>query len=206
MSTIVENLNWRYACKKFDPEKKLTDDQVNTLLDVLRLTPSSYGLQPWKFVIVENKDLREKLVGASWNQKQVAEASHLIVLCSPKKIDEAFIDSYLKDQANTRGQDIESLAGFKKMLMSIANKSPEDQYKWAKNQVYIALGSLMTACAELRIDSCPMEGFSPEDVDQILGLEANEHSCVLLTVGYRAADDQPKPKVRFPLDTLIVKN
>lgn len=208
MNKIIEDLNWRYACKQFDNTKKVSDEDFDVLLETLRLTPSSYGLQPWKFVVVENSALREQLVGASWNQKQVQDASHLLVLCSPKVVDEAFIDSYLADTAKTRGQDVSELEGFKKMLMSIANKSSEDQYVWAKNQVYIALGSLMMACAHLRIDSCPMEGFQAAKYDEILGLDKlGLTSMVVCPVGYRHADDKYSSikKVRFPMDNLVVK-
>ncbi len=207
MHKIIESLNWRYACKKFDATKKITDEDFNTLLDVLRMTASSYGLQPWKFVVVSNKELREKLVPASWNQAQVMDASHLIVLCAPSKLDEKFVDDYLIDTAKTRNQDVSELAGFKKMLMSIPGKAPADQYIWSKNQVYIALGNLMTACAEMRIDSCPMEGFKPKEYDEILGLtEMGLSSMVVCPVGYRHAEDKYSdlPKVRYPLEDLVI--
>lgn len=207
MNDIIKDLEWRYACKKFDSTKKVSEEDFNKLLESLRLTASSYGLQPWKFVVVENTELREKLVAASWNQEQVKDASHLIVLCSPT-VDEAHIDRYLEDQAKTRNQNIEDLAGFKKMLMMIANKSPEDQYIWAKNQVYIALGTLLTVCANLKIDSCPMEGFKAKEYDEILGLkDMGLTSMVVCPVGYRAADDKygGLAKVRFPIEDLTIK-
>ena len=208
MSKIIEALNWRYACKKFDSTKKLSETDFNTLLEALRLTPSSYGMQPWKFIVVESTQLREKLVAASWNQQQVIEASHLIVICAPKVIDEAFVDAYLADTAQTRGQDISELEGFKKMLMNITKKSSDDQYRWAKNQCYIALGSLLTICGDMKIDSCPMEGFKPKEYNNILGLdELGLTSVVACPVGYRRDDDKYSKlkKVRFPLKELVIK-
>lgn len=207
MNKMIENLNWRYACKKFDADKRISTDDLNTLLDALRLTPSSYGLQPWKFIVVENKDLREKLVPASWNQQQVKDASHLIVFAAPKKIDEAFIEDYVVSIAKTRGQDVSELDGMKKMMLNIAFWDESVQYQWAKNQSYIALGNLMTVCADLRIDSCPMEGFKPAEYDKILGLgEMGLTSLVVCPVGYRALDDKyiDLAKVRKPLKDVVI--
>lgn len=208
MEKIIEDLNWRYACKQFDPNKKITEADFDTLMESLRLTASSFGLQPWKFIVVENSELREELVGASWKQEQVKDASHLIVFASPKKFDEKFVTAYVEDMAKTRGQDPAELDKFKGMLMMIPNKSPEDQYNWAKNQVYIALGNLMTVCAHMRIDSCPMEGFQATKYDKILGLdEMGLTSMVVCPVGYRHENDKytELKKVRFPKEDLVIK-
>ena len=208
MSKIVEDFKWRYACKKFDPAKKISKADLDSLLEVLRLTASSYGLQPWKFLVVENQQIRQQLMDSSWGQKQVVEAGHLLVLCSPKKIDEAYIDRYINDTAKARGQEPSELSGFKKMLMSIAAKDEAAQYQWAKNQVYIALGSLLSACAQMRIDSCPMEGFMAKDYDKILGLDDKGlTSMVVCPIGYRHTDDKysSMEKIRFPLDELVVR-
>lgn len=206
MKDILADLEWRYACKKFDPSNKLSDQEVNTLLESLRLTASSYGLQPWKFLLVNNKELRERLVSASFGQKQVVEASHLIVLCAKADVDEAHVDAYLKDVAETRGDTLESLEGFKKMLMMAVNKPDDKKLDWAKKQLYIALGTLLTVCAKLRIDSCPMEGFRPKEVNEILGLkEKGLRSVLLCPVGHRAEDDAytEKSKVRFERSEVI---
>lgn len=208
MSEIIEQLKWRYACKEFDKDKKISDEDFNVLLESLQLTASSYGLQPWKFVIVENQQTREELVVHSWNQRQVSEASHLIVMCIPDTIDEEFIDKYLSSMATTRDQDIESLEGFKKMLMMVANKSDADKELWAKKQVYIALGNLLTTCAVMNIDSCPMEGFLPQKYDEVLGLkELGLKSVLVCPVGYRSSNDKyaDLKKVRYTLDELIIK-
>ncbi len=208
MSKIIESLNWRYACKQFDPEKKISENDFNTILESLRLTASSYGIQPWKFVVVKNPELRAQLVGASWNQAQVKDASHLIVMCAPKNIDEKLIDAYLADIVKTRNQEVSELEGFKKMLMSIPAKAEDWKKAWAKNQIYIALGNLLTVCAEMKIDTCPMEGFQPSKYDEILNLEKfGLTSVVVCPVGYRHADDkyQNITKVRFPLEEIIVE-
>lgn len=207
MDKIISDLNWRYACKKFDPSKKISEDNLNTILEALRLTPSSFGLQPWKFIVVGDPELREKLVAASWNQHQVQDASHLLVLCSPKVLDASFVEKYVNDVAQTRGQELSELEGLKKMLMMIPNKDKEAQYNWSKNQVYIALGSLMTVCAHLRIDACPMEGFKAVEYDRILGLDnMGLTSMVVCPLGYRSKEDKYSQlkKVRYPLDELII--
>lgn len=203
---VVEDLNWRYACKKFDPTKKLTDEQFNTIKEALRLTPSSFGLQPWNFVIVEDPKKREELVAASWNQNQVKDASHMIVMCAPTVIDEAFLDRFVAQTAKARGQQVEELEGFKKMIMMVANWDAARQQAWAKNQIYIALGNLMTVCAAMRVDCCPMEGFKAAEYDKILGLtEMGLTSIVLAPVGYRAEDDKyaKLSKVRFPQEQIF---
>lgn len=206
---IIEALNWRYACKQFDNSKKISDENFQTILESMRLTPSSYGIQPWKFVIVENPELREQLVDASWKQRQVADASHLIVICAPKVVDEAFIDSYMESTAKIRGQEVSELAGFKDMLMKgIVTKDSEWQHKWAKNQAYIALGQLMMTCAMMNIDACPMEGFQPSKYDEILNLaDQGLTSMVVCPVGYRDEGDKyiNITKSRFDLDQVVVK-
>lgn len=203
---ILEDMKWRYACKKFDPQKKLSDREVDTLLETLRLTASSFGLQPWKFLLVNNKELREKLAPACYNQQQINDASHLIVLCAKTDVDEAHVDAFLKDVCDVRGVDLSELEGFKKMLMMAANRPDEKKLAWAKSQVYIAMGTLLTVCAHMRIDSCPMEGFKPSEVNKILGLEEkNLKATLLCPVGHRAGDDKyiDRRKVRFAKEKVI---
>lgn len=206
MKDIIESMKWRYACKKFDPSKKLEEEEVETLLESLRLTASSYGLQPWKFVLVKDEKLREELVPACYGQNQVKDASDLIVLCAKTDLDEAHVDAYLADMAKTQGSELKQLEGFKKMLMMAVGKPDEQKLEWAKKQLYIALGTLLTVCAELKIDSCPMEGFKPAQVDKILGLgEKNLKSVLICPVGHRSDDDHytSRSKVRFAKDEVI---
>lgn len=204
---IVADFQWRYACKKFDPQKKLSESDLGDIVQALRLGASSYGLQPWKFIVVRNPEVREKLVPAAFGQRQVADASHLIVLCALKDVNEAHVDSYIADTARTRNLELSELDGFKSMLMKmIVNGSDEKKAAWAKNQVYIALGSLLSICASMRVDSCPMEGFRPKEVDTILDLEAKGlRSILMCPIGYRSVDDDyaRRAKVRFAEDKVI---
>lgn len=204
---LIEDLNWRYACKEFDKSKKISDSDFETLLESLRLTASSFGMQLWNFVVVKNNELREKLVEKSWGQKQVADASHLIVLCIKTDATESDVDAYIEDIVKTRGVEKETLAGFKNMLMGfISKKSLEQKHSWMKDQVYIALGTLLTVCASMRIDSCPMEGISPKGFDEVLNLEEKGLKAVLACpVGYRSENDKYSKiaKVRFSKERVI---
>lgn len=206
MSNLIESLNWRYACKKFDSEKKLSEQDVNTLLETMRLTASSYGMQPWSFVRVTNPELRAKILEHSWNQKQVVDASDLFILCAKTNIDEAMVDAYIDDIVKTRKVAKETLEGFKKMMMYTIAWDDARKATWAEKQIYIAMGTLLTACATLKIDSCPMEGFVPAKVDEVLGLrDMGLRSVLMCPVGYRAADDNyaDLEKVRFESSEVI---
>lgn len=207
---IVDSLKWRYATKKFDPSKKLSEDQVNGLLNVLNLTPTSYGLQPLKFIRVKDKTIRQNLVAASWNQKQVEDASDLFVICIEENITEAHIDDYIENICKLRNQDKNAprFNSFKSMLMKIVDWDQEDYITWAKKQAYIALGNLMTACAVEKIDNCPMEGFEPKKYDEILDLKSKGLRSVLVCpVGFRSDDDElsKQAKVRKPLDKITLE-
>lgn len=205
-SEIVEDLRWRYACKKFDAERKLSDEEVEALLESLRLTASSFGLQPWKFFLVNNQELRKELTPACFGQKQVEEASHLIVMCAVKNVDESYVDEFVEEVAKTQEVDVSELEKFKKSLMYAVNRPEEKKLEWAIRQVYIALGNLLTVCASMKIDSCPMEGFKPSQVDKILGLEDKGLKSVLLCpVGFRAKDDKYtlRMKTRFSKEKVV---
>lgn len=206
---FLQNLNWRYATKAFDPSRKLSDEQVHALDESLRLAASSFGLQPWKFVVVENQALKEKLLPHSWNQKQVVECSHLYVLCTLKEMSTSHVDNFVKSMASERGVSVESLKGYHDMMLGfIKSKSPEWAEQWMKNQVYIALGTLLTSCAFLGIDSCAMEGIVQSKYDEILGLsQHNARTVVACPVGYRASTDKHAglKKVRFPAQDILIK-
>ena len=207
--SVIEDLNWRYAVKAFDPSKKLSDDQVKTLKESLRLTPTSYGVQPHKFLFIENKEIRGKLVPVSWNQKQVADASHLIVMCYEKEgLSKESVASFISNVAETRGMKAEDLQGYEEMINgTVSAQDDASLEKWQSNQLYIALGQLMTVCASLKIDSCPMEGFDNAQYDEILGLsEKGLKSVVIIPVGYRSSEDnyQNLAKARMPLEDLVI--
>ena len=202
---LLAALNWRYATKVFDSTKKIPADTWAALEESLVLTPSSYGLQPWKFLIIQDMELREQLVPHTWRQRQVADCSHLVVMATKRALNETDVDANLMRIAEVRGGTPDALVGFRKMLMGTHQQGYMTK-EWAKMQAYIALGQFMTACALLEIDTCPMEGFVPEKFDEILGLEAQGFTtAVLCPAGYRSADDRyaSLPKVRFKSSDVI---
>ena len=199
---LVKQLQWRYAVKKFDPAKKISDENWAALENALILTPSSYGLQPWKFLVITNPALREKLTPASWNQKQVVDCSHYVVFLVKKTMTEKDIALFINATASTRNTPREKLSGYEKMMVSdlVYGARSKMIREWASHQVYIALGNLMTSAAMLGIDTCPMEGFEPEKYDEILGLKDTDYaSLVCCAVGYRSSEDAyaKAAKVRY---------
>jgi len=208
-NTILEALQWRYATKVFDPAKKIPEDTWAALEQSMVLTPSSYGLQPWKFIVVTDPAVRERLVPHAWNQRQVADASHLVVMAVRTSYKEADVDSNVMRIAEVRGGTPDSLLGFKNMIMRTlvdAGHSDKDLMHWAKCQSYIALGQLMTCAALLGLDASPMEGFMPAKFDEVLGLsDRGLTTAVLCAVGYRSEQDRyaQLPKVRFSADAVI---
>lgn len=207
MHSIIADLTWRYATKKYNPSAKIAAEDLNTLKSVLSLVPSSNGLQPFKFLIIENPEVRAQLREKSYNQSQITDASHLIVMCAMHEIDSNYIDSYMQLNANRRNLPIENLVGFRTHLTnSVLSKSKDDHLKSNSRQVYIALGHLLHAAAQLRIDATPMEGFDPKGYSEVLGLEPkNLQAVVVCALGYRAEDDgyQHLAKVRKDLANLI---
>lgn len=202
---VLEALQWRYATKVFDPARKIPADQWAALEESLVLTPSSFGLQPWEFVIVENPEIREQLVAHSWNQRQVADASHLLVIALRTNVDEAYVDHFVKRVEEVRGEP--GFSGYRDMMVGfIQQLDAEGVKQWAKLQTYIALGQFMSVAATMKIDTCPMEGFVAQQYDELLGFpEKNLTTAVLCPAGYRSAEDKyaSLPKVRFEKGTLI---
>jgi nitroreductase len=188
--SLIQKLNWRYATKTFDKDKKLNQEQIDNIIEAFRLAPSSYGLQPWKLLLISNPDMREKLKAVSWNQSQVTDASHFFVLCRQNKIDENYINKYIQEVGAARNMpELSTLDGYKQMMTLNVVPRP-DQESWMAKQVYIALGLMMSICADLDIDCCAMEGFDAAEYSKILGLESlGLSACVLLPVGYRNAED-----------------
>ena len=191
MSEIIEHLEWRYAVKKFDARRLLPEEKIDLLKKAFNLTATSYGLQPLKLVVLSDKKLQKELVPHSYNQPQVEQASHLLVLCIEKNVDGTYISSYFDRVKQVRGTSDEVLDPFKQALLDdFANKESREILEWAKNQAYLAMGNLLTICAVERIDACPMEGFVPSEYDRILELGSKGLTSVLvLPVGYRAEDD-----------------
>ena len=205
---LVEQLNWRYATKAFDASKKISDADWATLTEVLRLSPSSYGLQPWKFIVVKNPAVRKQLRPVSWNQSQIEEASHMIVFAALKKMDEAYVDHFIATTAKVRGLDVAVLKGYRDMMVGDLVKGPRSAViaSWSQRQTYIAIGTLLTSAAVLEIDACPMEGFDPSKYDEILGLNKTDYASVaVVTLGYRSAADksQNDAKVRYSAEEVF---
>lgn len=205
----IEALKWRYATKKFDENRILSEDKIEILKHAFNLTATSYGLQPIKMVIVHNKALQSKLVEFSMNQQQVGSASHVLVLCIEREIDEDFIENYFKYVHKIRATPNEILSPFKEFLIDdFKNKHIDEITSWATNQAFLAMGTLLTVSATEAIDACPMEGFEPKKYDEILGLEKlNLKSVLVLPVGFRAKDDMFSEfkKVRRPISDTIIE-
>lgn len=206
---ILDSLEWRYATKKFDPSKKLTKQQLETLKKAFNLTPTSFGLQPIKLIVINNKEIQEKFVEHAYFQRQVADASHLLILCIEEDTTTDDINAYFDMEKRIRNIDEKVISDFRKQLIDMyKNKTVEEKQQSAKNQTYIALGNLMTVCAVEKIDACPMEGFVPEKIDELLNLKnLNLKSVLLLPVGFRAEDDimNGMKKVRKPLSESIIE-
>lgn len=206
---IIESLQWRYATKKFDNTKKLSKEQLQTLKEAFNLTATSYGLQTLSLVIVETKEIREQLLPHAFNQKQIVDASHLLVLCYPDTFDGANVEEYFNRVKQERNTPDEVLKPFRDFLMNdFDSKSNDVKHKNFINQTYIALGNLMTICALEKIDACPMEGFNPAKFDEVLKLkDKNLKSALLLPVGFRADDDfmAKEKKVRKSLSEIIIE-
>ena len=188
---IIKSLEWRYATKKFDPSKKLTTAQIETLKNAFNLTATSYGLQPIRLVIVTNQAIKEDLVAHSFNQRQVADASHLLVICIQEQITKNDINASFDQQLEDRKLEEEAISGFRSFLLDTFGKMPTEKHQEiGKLNAYIALGNLLTVCAVEKIDACPMEGFVPAKYDEILDLKKHQLKSVLaLPVGYRDATD-----------------
>ncbi len=198
----LQQLKWRYATKQFDPAKKIADDVWEVLEQSMVLAPSSFGLQPWKFVVVENPVMRQRLLEYSWKQAQVVDASHLVVFAVKRNVGAADVDRFIERTAKVQGIPAANLAGFAGMIKGFLQNfpTPQDVDNWSIRQVYIALGQFMTTAAMLGVDTCPLEGFIPPKYDEILELtEQGYGSVVVCPVGYRVDSDKyaDKPKVRY---------
>lgn len=208
MTTIIENLQWRYATKVFDTSKELQAVDLEYILEAGRMSASSYGLQPFKIVVVTDEAKKQLLMGHAWNQAQVGANGALIILAARTDVDEAMISDYTARIEATRGLPTGATDSYKDMMVGSLMAHPTEQRTiWAQKQAYIALGNMMAAAAELKIDGCPMEGFSVEGFDEVLGLKAyNLTTSVIFPVGYRAESDatQHYAKVRRTAEDMIV--
>lgn len=208
MSTFIENQNWRYATKKFDSNKKISTEDLNTLKEAIRLSSSSYGLQLYKVFIVENPELRAKIQPAAWGQSQIVDASHLLFFANQTNVTEADIDGYLKNVAETRSIPETALTGYGDFMKGgILSRSDDEKANWTSKQTYLALGNLLNAAAELKIDVTPMEGFVPAQVNEILGFNnLGLNASLIAPIGYRSEEDatQHQKKVRKSKEELFI--
>jgi nitroreductase len=201
-------LRHRYATKKFDPARPLDDAAWDALREALVLAPSSFGLQPWRFVIVENRETRSRLREVSWNQPQITDAAKLVVVCNRDDLADADIDAWLSCLADSQGKSPADLAAYRGMIAGFCSTmSTEQRAEWNARQCYIALGQLMATAAMLGVDTCPLEGIDRAAYDEILGLGGSGYSTAVgCAIGYRAADDAyaALPKARFSRDAVVV--
>jgi nitroreductase len=208
MSNFIKNANWRYATKKFDTTKKISKQDLETLKEAIRLSASSFGLQPYRVLIIENPELRAKLQPAAWGQSQIVDASQLIVFANITNFGETEIDVSIANTTKTRGLPADALKGYGDFMKSKIVALPEDvRNTWASKQTYLALGNLMNAASELKIDVTPMEGFEPAQVNEILGLgKLGLNATLLATIGYRHEEDatQHYAKVRKSNEELFI--
>jgi nitroreductase len=208
--SLLQALNWRYATKAFDPAQPIDAATWEALEQSLVLTASSYGLQPWRFLVITDPAIRNQLRPHSWNQAQITDCSHLVVLLSKRTITGGDADRLITATAERRGLESSALVGYRQMIQVDLIDGPRSGMieDWAARQVYIALGNLLTSAALLGVDTCPIEGFSPLEYDRILGLEGDDYrSCVVCACGHRSADDKyaSLAKVRYPAADLITR-
>lgn len=206
--TILTQLNWRYATKKFNPDKKISDKDWNVLTESLRLAPSSYGLQPWQFIVVQNSEIRKTLRTFSWNQPQIEECSHLVVITTLKNMTSDYVDKHIQKTADVRAASLDKLTGYRDMMINLLVHGPKKDtiQEWSQRQSYIAMGTLLCSAALLNIDTCALEGLDPNAYDKVLGLENSDYATIsAVALGYRHADDaaQSSKKVRFDHDDVI---
>lgn len=204
---LIDNLNWRYATKAFDPAKKVSSEELEVLKEAVRLSPSAYGLQLYKVLIVENKEIRMALREASWNQPQITDASHLLVFCNFTQDFNDHVDDYVQLIVEAQGVDKKQISPYGEFIKSQLNNNGTKQNQvWAEKQTYLALSNLLAACAELKIDACPMEGFLNDAYNKILGLNKQGlNASLIATVGYRSDNDEAqfRKKVRKDKEQLF---
>ena len=209
MNDIISSLNWRYATKVFDSNKKLSAEQLDVLIESARLSPSSYGIEPWKLVVVSSPETRSKLREAAYGQPSITDAPHLFVLTAKTNLDEKFVDDFIRRVSDIREIPADKLSGLAQMIKgSLLAKSENERIDWATRQVYIMLGVILSAAAVNEIDACPIEGFVPQKFDEILGLkEKGLESKVVIALGFRSETDQfsTQKKVRQSKEELVLE-
>ena len=206
VSQLVDSYTWRYAVKRFDSSKLIDAETWAAIEASLVLTPSSFGLQPWKFFVISSPEYKAKLPAISWNQSQPSDCSHMVVLAARNAVDEAYVDAFLATTAARRNVPVESLAGYRKVVLGFLQATTGRHFAWSSNQAYIALGQLLASAAMLGVDACPMEGIVAAEYDKLLGLDGSDYTTVVgCALGFRHPDDHyaALPKVRFDASDII---
>jgi nitroreductase len=201
-----EQFQWRYAVKRFDPTKTIPAETWKKIEECMVLTPSSFGLQPWKFLVIESPEVKAKLPDISWNQSQPGDCSHFVAFAALHSVNDDYVDRFIKSVADKRNSSVETFQGYRNMILGFLEKKSGQHLAWASNQVYIALGQLLSVAASLSIDACPMEGLQTTEYDKLLGLEGTEYQVVVgCALGYRHPEDKyaVAPKVRFPMNDVL---
>ena len=204
---LLEHLKWRYATKTFDPNLKVSEEDMEKLKEAIQLSVSSYGLQLYKVLVISSQGLKEELKTASWNQDQITDASHLFVFCNYTERKDEDVDAYIQSISQIQGTPVDKLEGYGNLIKrSLVEMDDATWISWSEKQTYLAMSTLLMACAELRIDACPMEGYQVERYNEILGLDPQGlNASVIVPVGYRSLEDhtQFRKKVRKPLHELF---
>ena len=205
-SQLVESLQWRYAVKRFDPLRQLDAATWAAIEHSLVLTPSSFGLQPWRFVVISSPENKAKLPAISWNQPQPGDCSHMVVFAARRTVDDAYVDAFLARTAEQRNMPLESLVGYRNVILGFMQNATGRHLAWSSNQAYIALGQLLASAAILGVDACPMEGIDAVEYDKLLGLEGSDYTTIVgCALGYRHAEDHHAKlaKVRFGASDVV---
>ena len=206
VSQLVDFYQWRYAVKRFDPSRHIDAATWSAIETSLVLTPSSFGLQPWKFFVISSPENKAKLSAISWKQSQPSDCSHMVVLTARKTVDEVYVDAFLAKTAEQRNVTVKSLVGYREVILGFLQNSLGRHLAWSSNQAYIALGQLLASAAMLGVDACPMEGIVVAEYDKLLGLEGSDYTTIVgCALGYRHTDDHyaALPKVRFNASELV---
>ncbi len=203
---FIDKLNWRYATKRMTGEK-ISEEDLNTILEAIRLTPTAYGLQPFKVIATDNQELLEEIFEKSCPQIVVKQASHLLIFKAKKKLDEEYVEGYLRELKRVRNATNEYIDAYRTKIRKVIENPAINKFSWMIRQTYIALGFALVASAELGIDSTPIEGFNPKALNELLGLDTDsEEAVILLTLGYRNAEDDHmvnQPKIRKSMESLV---
>ncbi len=207
---LTQALQWRYAVKQFDTTKTIDQTTLDSIISSLQLSPSSFGLQPWRFIVISKQELLEKLKAHSWDQPQITDCSHLVVLASQSSFDKQAIEDWVMTLSQERSKTLEELQFYKDMMYGfLEHKSPADFLSWSQHQAYLALGLLLTSTAALGVDSCPLEGIDPKAYDDVLDLKGSGfQTTVACALGYRSEQDpyMQEPKVRYSQDKLVIQH